>query len=407
MRILKPSLNTICYVLGIIIFAFLINLGSALPEPMYRLKKPVMVLTILFTIPLTFLYLYYISWVQYRLFTFSKGTKKRPLWSTLPLFLFMTAGLVWGFHMLLLYTVVVGRSTASLFSKAYFAADFWFFIIPLLLYCLYLFFEPERTLFSFGKLEQLQKENHSLQSVNHNLIDLKEQLITENTDLLVRKQAVKSQYYKLIANIHEHDQAAQQLRIENKELSFEVEQLREKTEKLEDQVTEMPLHSGRDELPLLWLEERSVDVLLQYICERNFWKNPLPDHTRFVLELIIIERVETVYFGIYANGKKWLLPNEAVEALLNNPWIVKLNNKAFVNMLYCKKNMLPVIKGSKIKRVELISFFRTQLDENLDTKHIDELLETERLRPNFEKFWEYDRLLKMDASRLYDTFRSD
>ncbi|WP_021191025.1 hypothetical protein [Sphingobacterium sp. IITKGP-BTPF85] len=239
------------------------------------------------------------------------------------------------------------------------------------------------------------------------MIDLKEQLITENTDLLVRKQAVKSQYYKLIANIHEHDQAAQQLRIENKELSFEVEQLREKTEKLEDQVTEMPLHSGRDELPLLWLEERSVDVLLQYICERNFWKNPLPDHTRFVLELIIIERVETVYFGIYANGKKWLLPNEAVEALLNNPWIVKLNNKAFVNMLYCKKNMLPVIKGSKIKRVELISFFRTQLDENLDTKHIDELLETERLRPNFEKFWEYDRLLKMDASRLYDTFRSD
>ena len=76
-------------------------------------------------------------------------------------------------------------------------------------------------------------------------------------------------------------------------------------------------------------------------------------------------------------------------------------------MLYCKKNMLSVIKGSKIKRVELISFFRTQLDENLDTKHIDELLETERLRPNFEKFWEYDRLLKMDASRLYDTFRSD
>ncbi|WP_021191024.1 hypothetical protein [Sphingobacterium sp. IITKGP-BTPF85] len=143
--------------LGIIIFAFLINLGSALPEPMYRLKKPVMVLTILFTIPLTFLYLYYISWVQYRLFTFSKGTKKRPLWSTLPLFLFMTAGLVWGFHMLLLYTVVVGRSTASLFSKAYFAADFWFFIIPLLLYCLYLFFEPERTLFSFGNWSSCRK----------------------------------------------------------------------------------------------------------------------------------------------------------------------------------------------------------------------------------------------------------
>ncbi|MEN5435270.1 hypothetical protein ABE545_16670 [Sphingobacterium faecium] len=30
-----------------------------------------------------------------------------------------------------------------------------------------------------------------------------------------------------------------------------------------------------------------------------------------------------------------------------------------------------------------------------------------QLRLDFEKFWEYDRLLKMDASRLYDTFRSD
>lgn len=407
MRIFNFSSVTICYTIGVIIFAFLINLGSALPDPIYRLKKPVMVLTILFTIPLTFVYLYYISWVQYRLFPFFKGTNKRPAWVTQPFFLFMTAGMVWCFHMLLLYTVVVGRSTASLFSKAYFAADFWFFIVPLLLYCLYLSFRPHGALFSFGKAKLLQEENQSLQKVNHKLNDLKEHLMTENTDLLVRKQAVKSQYHNMIATIDEHDRAAQQLRIENKALSDEVEQLREKTEKLEDQVMEQPLQLERDELPLLWLEERSIEVLLQYICERNFGNNPLPDHTRFVLELVIIERVKTVYFGIYANGSKWLLPNEAVETLLNNPWIVKLSNKAFVNMLYCKKNMLTGTRGSKIKRVELIGFFRARMDENLNTKRIDELLKSERLRSNFEKFWEYDRLLKMDASRLYNTFRSD
>ncbi|AIM37960.1 hypothetical protein KO02_15625 [Sphingobacterium sp. ML3W] len=409
MLTIKLNSKHVWYATGVVFYALLINLGSAWDNLMPRVERPIIWLTILLTMPLLVLYLYYIARVMHA-FNFGSRFQQLPTTVKLILFLLATVFVIWVFHLILLYTVIVGRTSTSLFSMAYFKADFWFFIIPIFLYCIYLFFHPKLSLFSFGEEKRLLEENQllkvnnsSLVNVNRKLVDIKTELLSQNRALSSSKEELKKCNENLSVEMKEKGHLSKQLLIEKEALTHVVALLSDRVKLLEEGM----VISEEKSLPILWIESRKVHVLLNYIYERNLHRVSSTEILKFVFELMIMERVENAYFAIYADGSKWLLPTVVANQLMENPWMVKISKDAFVNMLYCEKNLKPGVHGSGKKDVVMVAFFRAIIDDKLGNERMTKLLKTGRLKERYDNFWEYDNLLKMDVARLYDTFHSD
>lgn len=367
----KPVLSLFypVYFIAICCYALLINLGSAWPDVMQRVERdPMMVETILITVPLLFFYLGYIAFVVPKLHDFLKHVWPGNKFLQFPVFILCTATPVWLSHLVVLYFTFTAMSYKSLLSAAYYNADFWFFILPLLGYCSYLFFFPRHALFVSKDIGQLERKNLALEQHYDELFRLNKQLASTRERLVVELNGVVSA---------------------NRTLLQEIDML----------------ESKESELLEVWKSGRSVPVLLGYY-EKNYLTEQTEFHQHFsVYHVLLVHIYAGVCFVFLVNGSQLIIAKERAEKLLSNPWLVKISQEVFINMLFYKQELMALPSKSRNSLVQLNSPYREQLLAIYTVDKVDNwLVLTRRLKDNFIGFWGTERLQQMDESRLRDRF---
>ncbi|KKX46990.1 hypothetical protein [Sphingobacterium sp. IITKGP-BTPF85] len=150
------------YTIGVLLCTLLINLGSSWHDPIARLKSVPFRTIVLMTVPLLFVYLMLLSWFINFWYTDFNGLFKLPRKWQFILFVLLAAGVIVALHMMVLHVAIGLKTGKSIFSKAYFRADFWFFITPLLSYCCFLFARTKASLLPFHNTRKTLRDHHTL-----------------------------------------------------------------------------------------------------------------------------------------------------------------------------------------------------------------------------------------------------
>ena len=367
----KPILSLFysVYFIAVCCYALLINLGSAWPDVMRRIERdPMMVETILITIPLLFFYLGYIAFVAPKLRKFLMHLWPGNKFLQFLVFILCAATPVWLSHLVVLYFTFTAMSYKSLLSAAYYNADFWFFILPLLGYCSYLFFVPKHALFVWKDIGHLKRKNLELEQHHDELLRVNRQLTSAREQLVVELNGLVSV---------------------NKTLLQEIDML----------------ESKESELLEVWKSGRSVPVLLGYY-EKNYLTEQVEFNHHFsVYHVLLVHLYAGLCFVFLLNGSQLIIAKELAGRLLSNPWLVKISQEVFVNMLFYKQEPVALPSKNRNSMVQLNSPYREQLLAIYTADKVDSwLVLTRRLKDNFIGFWDTDRLQQMDESRLRDRF---
>lgn len=337
------------YLIGIVLFSLMINLGTAWDDISLRMKKPLFQQVLIATIILLHFYLYFVQKLAYKLIDTCSWYAQLGQ-AKLPIFVMLCAGPVLLIHLLILNFLLAQRNHGSLFDWDYFQTDFWFFLIPLLCYVIFLYFKPQVLLFRVPKKKKI----------------------------LLHKREDRSETATSEIEITTIDQ-------EDKNLK-------------------------------LWRETKVKKFIFDYyqgIFENLQWhlRDNIP-----LWKVVFFEKIGAVTFGYFANGEKWALLNFD-DAILNNPWVLKINQNCFINMLYVRekpdcRNMLKVNQKigevcNKMNRVEIVALYepvRAVLDAVIDPEKLDLLLQISRRMKdkNYTNFWKDTHLQLLDGSRLED-----
>lgn len=338
------------YLIGIILFSLLINLGTAWDDVMARMLKPLFRQVLIATIILLHCYLYFIQKLSFRLLNtcpwFAQLADHRKFRS----FVFLNAFPVLFIHLLILNFLLLQRNHGSLFRSDYFHTDFWFFFIPLICYTTFLYFKPQEFLFRASKKKEV------------NLPEQEDQLQSASSQIETSKNQQKDRYLEL------------------------------------------------------WKETKVKKFLLDHYSENYKNQQWLLNEDIPLWKLVLFEKTATVMFGYFANGEKWALLNFD-DTILNNPWVIKINQSTYVNMLYVleKTDYRVILKineqvserPKKEIRVEVVTLYeqvQRRLEAVIDCEKMDFLLQISRRMKykNYNNFWEDTYLQQLDESRLED-----
>ncbi|MNY33694.1 hypothetical protein D3C86_1679820 [compost metagenome] len=132
-------------------------------------------------------------------------------------------------------------------------------------------------------------------------------------------------------------------------------------------------------------------------------------------KVVILEKSELITFGYFINGEKWGL-DHMDDSILSNPWLVKISQNCYVNMLYVieglgrhsqlkinlkKHDLVP--KEVSLEFVMLHEEIRKILETKTSSDKLDNLLIlTRRMKVNYKNFWESSFLHQLDENRLFD-----
>jgi len=322
------------YLIGILIFSLVVNLGTAVDDIWLRMKKPLFQQVFIATVALFHCYLYFIQRISYRIRykcpwykTLNKGTK-------FPVFILLCSGPVLLINVLILNFLLAQRNHGSIFNWDYFQTDFWFFFIPLTCYVISLYFKPKVFLF---RVPAANKVGYSRQ---------------ENSSTTAPSEI----------GINAIDQESWSLK--------------------------------------LWEESRVIKFVFEYYqirLQKQEWniEGNIP-----LWKIVFFEKTATITFAYFVNGEKWGL-HHFNSAILDNPWVVKINQSSYVNMLYVpdKSDYRVVLKVSddkkKENRVEIVRLYatiRTALNAVNDPGKIDLMLVISRRMKdkNYANFWKDD-----------------
>ncbi|MGJ1322860.1 hypothetical protein ACR780_09235 [Sphingobacterium faecium] len=135
------------YLFGIVLFAFVINLGTAFNDVMIRMKQPLFQQVLVATVVMLYLYLYSIQQIyHYLFFDAAWFIRLKPVVKG-GLFVIVSVGLIALIHVSILNFLLAQRNHGSVLTFDYFTTDFWFFFVPLLSYAIILYLKPNRLLF--------------------------------------------------------------------------------------------------------------------------------------------------------------------------------------------------------------------------------------------------------------------
>lgn len=344
---LKPLQKHVFYLIGIILFALMINLGSAFDDVVSRLNKPLFQRIFLATIVLLYAYIFLIH--QLYAFLFFKSSRFVKLTGLLKgtIFIILSLGMVISIHLLLMDILLTQRNQGTFFTLDYFKNDFLFFFIPVLVYMIFLLLKPEVVLFKFAKIDSLKipnEERHFPKDHISSEIDQQDRYLALWKETRLKK-FLFDYYYEIFKNQHRH---------------------------------------LRDDIPL--------------------WK------------VVFFEKTATVTFGYFVNGEKWALLNFD-DNILNNPWVIKINQNSYINMLYVleKSDYRVLLKANqqmdetpkKVNRTEIVALYgqvRMGLEDVIDSEKLDLLLQISRRMKdkNYTNFWKETRLQQLDESKLED-----
>lgn len=405
------------YIIGVLLCTLLINLGSAWHDPMARLKSVPFRTILLMTVPLLFVYLMLLSWFINFWYTDYNGLYKLSRKWQYSLFVLLAVGVIVALHMMVLHVAIGLKTGKSIFSMAYFRADFWFFITPLFSYCCFLFTRPQAALLPFHNTRKILMDSYALMSErsvldnayrelrqdHHVLSKDHKYLLQDHESLKTKSDALRVKSIDIQEN---NEVKIKVMKAENLALKNQVDLLgnreAKKVNKLFPSIKKYEL-DGKGEWPLIWTEARIVDALLHFIWDRHVYHGVQPSGESRVYEVMLMLKSGKYNIGVYVSGEKWILDDEVTALLLDSPWMMKVNSDVTLNMLYCKKTVLPGTQSTGKYNLLMNDYCQNVLDEMVEYDQLKKILLSRHFRKSFEKFWEPDCLLKMDAARLYDT----
>lgn len=405
------------YTVGVLLCTLLINLGSSWYDPMARLKSVPFRTIMLMTVPLLFVYLMLLSWFINFWYTDINGLYKLPRKWQFILFVLLATSVIVALHMMVLHVAIGLKTGKSIFSMAYFRADFWFFIMPLLSYCCLLFARPQASLLPFQNTRKALLDHHALlheravlDSAYQELQQHHHELSNDHNHLLQHQEGLKTKIDALLAESlskqENNDDIIKEIKAENIALKTQLDLLSdqeaEKPTKMFPSLQKYELDAN-GKWPLAWTESRIMDTLMHFIWDRHLSHAVPPGAVRRVYEVMLILKLKKYNLGVYVSGEKWVLEDEEAAILLRNPWMVTVNADLTLNMLYCNGKFLPGVQGCGKFNILIDDFCKNVLDEKVKHDKLKKLLLSRHFRKGFEYFWEPDRLLKMDAAQLYDT----
>lgn len=395
------------YTAGVLLCTLLINLGSSWHDPMARLKSVPFRTIVLMTVPLLFVYLLLLSWfINFWYTDFNGLYKLQRKWQFI-LFVLLATSVIVALHMMVLHVAIGLKTGKSIFSMAYFRADFWFFVTPLLSYCCLLFARPQTSLLPFHNTRKALLDHHALlheravlDSAYHELQQHHHELSSDHSNLLQDHVHLKHMQ-------ENNDDLVKDMKAENialkTQLDLLIDQKAEKPTKMFPSLQKYELDAN-GKWPLAWTESRIMDTLMQFIWDRRLSHAVPPGGVRRVYEVMLVLKLEKYNLGVYVSGEKWVLEDEEAAILLRNPWMVRVNADLTLNMLYCNGKFLPGVAGVGKFNILIDDFCKSVLDEKVKHDKLKKLLLSRHFRDSFKNFWKPDCLLKMDAARLYDTF---
>lgn len=336
------------YLIGILIFSLVVNLGTALDDIWLRMKKPMFQQVLIATIALFHCYLYFIQRMSYRLLYICPWYKTLHTGAKFPVFILLCSGPVLLIHVLILNFLLAQRNHGSIFNWEYFQTDFWFFFIPLTCYVISVYYSPQVFLFRVPnekKVQLSQQENSSTTA------------------------AVE-------IGINAIDQESWSLK--------------------------------------LWEESRVIKFVFEYYqirLQKQEWniEGNIP-----LWKIVFFQKTATITFAYFVNGEKWGL-HHFNNTILDNPWVVKINQSSYVNMLYVpdksdyrivlkvsQKNVDGTTKENRVEIVRLYATIRTALDLITDPEKLDLILMISRRMKDkhYAHFWKNDHQQQLHISDL-------
>ncbi|GEM_PF-6912879 len=419
------KIKLLVYMIGILIYAVWINLGSAIGAVSARWHSPNTLFFILLTMGLLLLYAYHIARVLHLVLDTRSALmtiigKGSGGWRSL-LFLFLSVGLLTVLHVLLVEALLSQHKGYTIFNT-YFRRDFWMFFIPLLIYCFYLYRHPGHALFTFRRMDELLDCKDRLEDRNASLLRRKLELKQDNERLNLEMERVgdgmkelERRESVLIAHRNSLLTANADLGKERQLLQGKMKELWQQKQELSEEISLLQVKWNESLLPAnallrTWQQQRSMPALLAYIrsseTEEEAWNGcELALH-----QIVMCQRKDRCYFVYTTQGEKQLIPDSAGRMLTAAKWLVKISNSNYLNMLYCEsklvRNYASATDRGDLKMVVLDPAVRTVLEAALSETELDSLLEvSRRLRIRFCSFWEISNLRKLDESGLFLKFR--
>ncbi|MEN5232874.1 hypothetical protein [Sphingobacterium faecium] len=337
------------YLLGIVLFAFVINLGTAFNDVMIRMKQPLFQQVLVATVVMLYLYLYSIQKIyHYLFFDAAWFISLNPVVKG-GLFVIVSAGLITLIHISILNFLLAQRNHGSILTFDYFITDFWFFFVPLLSYVIVLYLKPYTLLFKLPEI---------------------------NTD---------------------------EISVDNDPVDQEIQQ---------SIITPLEINQ-KDELINIWRMSRVKSFVFDYFQKFSEKEKAHLDDQIPLWKVVMLEKSEMVTFGYFINGEKWGL-DHMDDSILSNPWLVKISQNCYVNMLYVieglsrrsqlkmklkKENALS--KEVTFELVMLHEEIRKIMEKTTGSDRLEKLLMiTRRMKVNYKKFWDKEALSVLDENKL-------
>jgi hypothetical protein len=420
----KTAMKIGFYSLGILLYAIWINVGSAIDRPLQRLQRPNTLFFVLVTIFLLLLYAYYIARILHLVFYTRSSIfavfNQRLLQYRCLLFLALTLAAPTVTQMLLLSAILRQHEGYTIFNT-YLARDFWVFVVPLLLYGIYLYRYPQQALFTFKRVDELQDSKDRLESHNARLLQRKLELRQENELLLAEMEQVltairqlEQRQEDLIVQRTSLLTANANLRRQEKLLQDQMEQLLVKQADLAVDIHRLQSSMNDRTLPdnkllMAWQEQRSMPALLAYIRALDVGWTRVDNLELPLHRLVVCYRKDRCFFIFNLNGEKEMISDREGQTLRASEWMVKISSSSYINMLFCDNQLLKYDRsGDKKggKMVLLNAAVRASIETVLPTAELNAMLDvSRRSREKFYSFWEYRNLLKLDESGLFLKFR--
>ncbi|WP_343559013.1 hypothetical protein [Sphingobacterium sp.] len=430
----KTLQSSLWYTLGIVLYAIWINLGSALPDPMLRLKAPYTPVIMVLTAVLLLFYLCYLAFINQYVRYAWLGFQSWPVYLRFSAYLTLTAGVLCLVHIALMYAMLSQRVGGAALFVRYFRIDFWVFCLPLVLYCALLYRFPQIALFGFSKVAQLQQGNDALRQRKLYLRKKNALLQWELRDLDNKKSSLEQQ----MANIHADNlllmQKEQESHLRMEELMGQRQGLLNALSDLEEQKRRILLEQhdlldkqhkfkadletlrrnmeaveagARDSL-IAWREERRMSSLLTYIRALDQRSSRDASKEMLLHDLLFCYRKNRCDFVIDKLGRKQIVTDHVGDMLKDSPWFVQINGQIYFNMLYCMGQLEKYGAEKNRKKIVLDSATRLLLEQLLPQDELDEILESSRrCRKNFYCFWDSNNLRELNESGLFLEFRTD
>ncbi len=345
------------YIFFCFIFSLIINLGSAGSKMANRIHSKRFMAVWIGTVLLLLVYAMLISYMHTALVLrkrFSSNTKLNFM-----IYIVFSSWVILALHGVVLEVLLPDRPGLILLSRWYLTTDFWFFFPIVAAYIVLVHWFPKCVLLNwlpFGQMT-IHLRAPKLQTDQHQAL-----LLLEGGSETFENQEAR-----------EH--VTEQLVKSPRQLSWD-----------NGQTTTMDLSSltkaeSQATLFSLWQRDRDRLALMVYLLRKWEDEEPTAGTTIKCLNAVIIYKEQRTA-DVYLHDGKFCRIDVTTKVLRENPWLVKIRAKVYVNMLYFR---VPVDQPTKL---ELNAEIKEKLQRWLPEDKLRMLVTPSRdLSKNLKDFW--------------------